>query len=98
MTLGVATLAIGALILGFTAYHPNYDQLESPPKNTESMRSFKLLRCGFPVGELSPTRACFALLPDEQGFAPERLDQLDSITLALSYSPASVTQTESATG
>ena len=39
-----------------TFYQPNYDPLASLPSNTESVRSFELLRKGFPAGDLSPTR------------------------------------------
>ena len=87
LTLGVTTLVLGVLILGLTAYRPNYDQLESLPNNTESVRSFELLRGGFPAGELSPTRVYVSLPPGEQVLAPEPLEQLDSITLSLADHP-----------
>ena len=86
LTLTTAVLAL--LILGLFAYDPNYDQLASLPGNTESVRSFELLREGFPEGELSPTSAYVALPPGERAFDPEILARLDTLTLALAAHPA----------
>ena len=84
-----ATTAALALLLAFLlAFQPNYDQLESLPGNTESVRSFELLRSGFPGGELSPTRVYVSLPPGEQALDPRRLEQLDALTLALAGHPA----------
>ena len=87
-SLAVTTAALALLLVGLLAFQPNYDQLESLPDNTESVRSFELLRSGFPAGELSPTRVFVSLPPGEQALDPERLDQLDSLTLALAGHPA----------
>ncbi len=87
-SLAATTAALALLIAGLFAYEPNYDQLASLPGNTESVRSFELLREGFPAGELSPTRVYVSLPPGEQVLAPERLEQLDALTLAVAGHPA----------
>ena len=87
-SLAATTAALALLLAGLLAFQPNYDQLESLPDNTESVHSFELLRSGFPGGELSPTRVYVSLPPGEQALAPERLEQLDALTLALAGHPA----------
>ncbi len=87
-SLAATTAALALLIAGLFAFQPNYDQLASLPDNTESVRSFELLRSGFPAGELSPTRVYVSLPPGEQALDPKRLEQLDSLTLALAGHPA----------
>ena len=87
-SLAATTAALALLITGLFAFEPNYDQLASLPGNTESVRSFELLREGFPAGELSPTRVYVSLPPGEQVVDPERLGQLDALTLALAGHPA----------
>ena len=84
LTLAATTLALGLLIIGLIGYRSNYDQLESLPGDTESVRSFELLRRGFPPGELSPTRVYVALpsMADPTSAGP--LAQLDTLALALS--------------
>ncbi len=88
LTLAATTLVLGLLILGLLGFRPNYDQLESLPSDTESVRSFELLRGGFPGGELSPTRVYISLPPDEQAPAATHLEQIDSLTLAIADHPA----------
>jgi len=83
LTLAATSLVLGLLILGLLEFRPNYDQLESLPSNTESVRSFELLRGGFPAGELSPTRAYVSLAPGEHALAPDHLERLDALTLAV---------------
>ena len=87
-SLAATTAALALLIAGLFAFQPNYDQLASLPDTTESVRSFELLRSGFPAGELSPTRVFVSLPPGEQALDPKRLEQLDSLTLALAGHPA----------
>ena len=87
-SLAATTAALALLIAGLLAFQPNYDQLESLPDDTESVRSFELLRSGFPGGELSPTRVYVSLPPGEQALDPRRLEQLDALTLALAGHPA----------
>ena len=87
-SLAVTTAALALLIAGLLAFQPNYDQLASLPDSTESVRSFELLRSGFPAGELSPTRVFVSLPPGEQALDPKRLEQLDALTLALAGHPA----------
>ena len=55
-TLAVTGVVLALLVAGLTPFQTNYDNLASLPKDTESVRSFELLREGFPTGELSPTR------------------------------------------
>ena len=88
LTLAATTLVLGLLILGLISFRPNYDQLESLPSNTESVRSFELLRGGFPPGELSPTRIYVSLPSDDAASLPERLEQLDAFTLDIAVHPA----------
>ena len=87
-SLAATTAALALLLAGLLAFQPNYDQLASLPDNTESVRSFELLRSSFPAGELSPTRVFVSLPPGEQALDPERLVQLDALTLALAGHPA----------
>ena len=87
-SLAATTAALALLIAGLFAFQPNYDQLASLPDTTESVRSFELLRSGFPAGELSPTRVFVSLPPGEQALDPKRLEQLDALTLALAGHPA----------
>ncbi len=87
-SLAATTAALALLIAGLFAFQPNYDQLASLPGNTESVRSFELLREAFPAGELAPTRVYVSLPPGEQVLEPERLEQLDALTLALAGHPA----------
>ena len=85
----VATSGVLALlILGLWAFHPTYDQLASLPYNTESVRSFELLRGGFPAGELSPMRIYVSLPTGERVLSPERLEAFDALTLSLAEHPA----------
>lgn len=88
VSLAATTAALALLIAGLFAFQPNYDQLASLPGNTESVRSFELLRTAFPAGELSPTRVYVSLPEGEQVLEPERLEQLDALTLALAGHPA----------
>ena len=83
-----ATSAVLALcIAGLFAYQPTYDRLESLPDNTESVRSFELLRTGFPGGELARTRVFVSLAPGEQALDAGALGKLDALTLALAGHP-----------
>ena len=83
-----ATSAVLALLTaGLFAYQPTYDRLESLPDNTESVRSFELLRTGFPGGELARTRVFVSLAPGEQALDEGVLGKLDAMTLALTEHP-----------
>ena len=88
MTLAVTVLGLAVLVSGLTSYRTNYDQLESLPGNTESVRSFELLRGGFPAGELSPTRLYVALPAGVNALEPAALEQLDALTMRLIGHPA----------
>tara|TARA_B100000029_G_scaffold516392_1_gene629415 strand:+ start:22763 stop:24985 length:2223 start_codon:yes stop_codon:yes gene_type:complete len=82
--LGICTITLCIMIGGMTFYQPNYDPLASLPSNTESVRSFELLRKGFPAGDLSPTRI-YIQLNNENTISDEKtLQKIDSITLDLS--------------
>ena len=86
--LGICTITLFIMIGGMTFYQPNYDPLASLPSNTESVRSFELLRKGFPAGDLSPTRI-YVQLNNENPITNENtLQQIDSITLDLSNQPS----------
>jgi uncharacterized membrane protein YdfJ with MMPL/SSD domain len=88
LTLAATSGVLALLILGLLAFRPTYDQLASLPANTESVRSFELLRRGFPAGELSPMRVYVALPPGERVLGPERLEAFDALTLRLAGHPA----------
>ncbi len=87
LTLAITALALAVLVTGLLPFRANYDQLASLPNNTESVRSFELLRAGFPAGALSPTRVYVSLPPGAQALDTESLDKLDAITLELAEHP-----------
>ena len=88
VTLAVTVVALGLLVGGLVPFRANYDQLESLPDNAESVRSFELLRAGFPAGELSPTRLYVSLPPGTEVLDPVALRQIDGLTLALGSHPS----------
>ena len=88
LSLTVTVLGLGVLLAGLIPYRTNYDQLESLPDNAESVRSFELLRSGFPAGQLSPTRLYVSLPPGANALDPVSLRQLDALTLELAAHPA----------
>ncbi len=88
VALAATSGVLALLILGLLAFRPTYDQLASLPSNTESVRSFELLRGGFPAGELSPMRVYVSLPPGERVFSPEQLEAFDALTLSLAGHPA----------
>ncbi|MDE0169840.1 MAG: MMPL family transporter [bacterium] len=88
VTLAVTGAALAVLVAGLLPYRENYDQLESLPGNAESVRSFELLRGGFPAGELSPTQLYVSLPPGADAGDPDSLDTFDGLTLALAGHPA----------
>ena len=87
-SLAATSGVLALLILGLLAFRPTYDQLASLPSNTESVRSFELLRGGFPAGELSPTRIYVSLPPGRQVLDPETLEAFDVLILSLAEHPA----------
>ena len=88
LTLAVTVLSLGVLMAGFIPYRTNFDQLDSLPGNSESVRSFELLRSGFPAGELSPTLVYVSLPAGADALDPASLRQLDALTLELTGHPA----------
>ena len=88
LTLAVTVLVLSALVAGLVPFRTNYDQLASLPGNTESVRSFELLRGGFPEGELSPLRVYVSSPADTGVLDPDTLERLDAITLDLAGHPA----------
>ena len=88
LTLVVTGVGLTALVLGLVPFRANYDQLDRLPANTESVRSFELLRGGFPAGELSPTQVYVSLPPGTSVLDPIALEQLDLLTLELAGHPA----------
>ncbi len=88
VALAATSGVLALLILGLLAFRPTYDQLASLPDNTESVRSFELLRGGFPAGELSPMRIYVSLPTGERVLSPERLEAFDALTLSLAEHPA----------
>ena len=88
LSLTVTVLGLGVLLTGLIPYKTNYDQLESLPDSAESVRSFELLRSGFPAGELSPTRLYVSLPAGAKALDPVSLRQIDALTLELAGHPA----------
>ena len=88
LTLAITVLGLMVLVAGLVPFRANYDQLASLPSNTESVRSFELLRGGFPAGALSPVRVYVSLPPGAQALDTASLDKLDAITLELAGHPA----------
>ena len=88
LTLIITVLVLTSLIAGLVPFRANYDQLASLPGNTESVRSFELLREGFPAGALSPVRVYVSLPPGTRVLDADALDRLDTITLELAGHPA----------
>ena len=88
LALAATSGVLALLILGLLVFRPNYDQLASLPADTESVRSFELLRSGFAAGELSPTRVYVSLPPGEQVLGEEGVEAFDALTLGLAAHPA----------
>lgn len=88
IVLAATTAVLALFITGLAAYTPNYDPLESLPGDTESVRSFELLREGFPAGELSPIRVYVVLEDGEAALDPQPLGRIDAVTVALNNHPA----------
>ena len=88
LTLVVTGAALAVLVAGLIPFRANYDQLQSLPGNAESVRSFELLRGGFPGGELSPTQLYVSLPPGAGALDPPELDKLDTLTLEMAAHPA----------
>ena len=88
LTLAVTVVGLAVLVAGLVPYRTNYDQLESLPGNAESVRSFELLRGGFPAGELSPTWLYVALPQGVNVRDSVALEQFDALTLKIVGHPA----------
>ena len=88
LALAVTALGLAVLIAGLIPFRTNYDQLASLPANTESVRSFELLREGFPAGSLSPTRVYVSLPPGTHALDADALEMLDRIAVDLTEHPA----------
>ena len=88
LTLAATVIGLGLLLTGLIPYRANYDQLESLPGNSESVRSFQLLRSGFPAGELSATRLYVSLPPAANALDPITIERFDILTLEMVSHPA----------
>ena len=88
VTLAITVMGLAVLVAGLIPYRANYDQLESLPANAESVRSFELLRSGFPAGELAPTRLYLDLPPGANALDAAALRHFDVLTLELVSHPA----------
>ena len=88
LTLAITAVGLAVLIAGLIPFRTNYDQLASLPGNAESVKSFELLREGFPAGALSPMRVYVSLPPQARALDPNSLEKLDRITLDLAGHPA----------
>ncbi len=74
--------ALGIFIFGIVGSEKSFDQLDSLPQNTESVRSFELLRQGFSPGLLSPTNV-YIDINKQNHLNPEIVSELDLIALAI---------------
>ncbi|PZC40951.1 MAG: putative drug exporter of the RND superfamily [Chloroflexi bacterium] len=63
--------------LGIFLYSPNYDALDSLPSETESVKSFRMLRQGFPDGKISPS---YAYLTLNEKFNENVFNKIEQIT------------------
>ena len=88
LTLAVTGVGLAVLVAGLAPFRANYDQLESLPGDAESVRSFELLRGGFPDGELSPTQLYISMSPGVGVLDPPVIEKLDILTLELAAHPA----------
>ena len=86
-TLAVTGVVLALLVLGLAPFQTNYDRLASLPSNSESVRSFELLREGFPTGQFAPTLVYVSLPTGEDALDAEWLRRIDEITLDLSGHP-----------
>ena len=79
-TLLATSGVLGIFIFGIIGSEKSFDQLDSLPQNTESVRSFELLRQGFSPGLLSPTNVYIDI--NEQNYLnSEVAAELDLIAL-----------------
>jgi RND superfamily putative drug exporter len=74
--------ALGIFIFGIVGSEKSFDQLDSLPQNTESVRSFELLRQGFSPGLLSPTNV-YIDINKQNHLNTEIASELDLIALAI---------------
>ncbi len=78
-------VALGALIGGMALYEPQYETLSSLPSDTESVRSFEIIREGFPAGEVSPVEAYLEL--PEPVTSEAGLETVEAVAAALASHP-----------
>lgn len=81
-TLLATTISLGIFIFGIIGSEKSFDQLDSLPKNTESVKSFNLLRKGFSPGLLAPTNV-FVQINNENYLDPITIAQLDLVADAI---------------
>ncbi len=73
---------LGIFIFGIIGSEKSFDQLDSLPQNTESVRSFELLRQGFSPGLLSPTNV-YVDINQQNHLNPQIASELDTIALTI---------------
>ena len=81
ITLSITIILLGSMIFGLIGSSRSFDPLDSLPSNTESVKSYELLREGFPPGTLSPT---VILLELGDGNNINNVDFLNSIDIMAS--------------
>ena len=81
-TLLATSGVLGIFIFGIIGSEKSFDQLDSLPQNTESVRSFELLRQGFSPGLLSPTNV-YIDIKEQNHLDSEVAAELDLIALTI---------------
>jgi len=80
ITLSITLILLGSMIFGLIGASRSFDPIESLPSKSESVKSFELLREGFPPGKLSPTLILFDIGDKNDIYNPDFLISLDTIT------------------
>lgn len=91
--LAATVVVLGIAVGGMVFYQPQYDLISSLPSDTESVRSFEVIREGFPPGEVSPIEAYLELPEGRTATSEEGLATIEAVSAALAEHPdvASVT-------
>lgn len=80
ITLSITLILLGSMIFGLIGASRSFDPIDSLPSKTESVKSFELLREGFPPGKLSPTLILLDIGYENDIDSPDFLNSLDAIT------------------
>ncbi len=79
ITLSITLILLGSMVFGLIGASRSFDPIDSLPSKTESVKSFQLLREGFPPGKLSPTLILIDIGDENDIDNPDFLSSLDTI-------------------